>query len=73
MSKHLTRTQNCSKIRQIECECSRREKQRRKHSAMNSSEIRFLLEGVCCPCDYKCLDYFVITLKIDQLQAYKNS
>ena len=48
-------------------------KGREESPAGNSSEFRFVLVGVCCICDSTCLDYFVIALKIDQLQAYKNS
>ena len=73
MSKGLICPQNRSKIRQIECKCSRRVKQREERSAVSLSELRFVLTGVCCVCDSKSSDYFAITLKIDQLRSHKNS
>ena len=54
-------------------ECSRREKQREESSAVNSGEFSLVPAGICCVCDSKSLNYFVLTLKIDQFQAYKNS
>ena len=55
----------------MERECSRREKQREGSSAVNSSEFRFALACVCCVFDSKNLDYFVITLKIDEFASLK--
>ena len=44
---------------------------------VNSSKCQFVLAvqvfAVCVCVTQKGLDYFVITLRIDQLQAYKNS
>ena len=59
-----------SKIRQIERECSRREMH-----AVNLSKCWFVLEAqmFAVSVTQKGLDYFVITLRIDQLQAYKSS
>ena len=62
-----------SKLRHIEYECSRREKQREESSAVNSGEFSLVPAGICCVCDSKSLNYFVLTPKIDQFQAYKNS
>ena len=65
--------QNWPKIRQIKFKCSQREAQIEKSSAVNSSDFQFALAGICYVCDSKSLEYFVIKLKIDQLQAYKDS
>ena len=69
MSKRSICPQNRSKTCQIERECSRREKQREESSSVNKSKFRFVLAGVCSVSDSKSFDYFVITLKLDQLQA----
>ena len=48
-------------------------KAKKRSSAVNSGEVQFVLAGSCYVCGSKSLDYFVITLKIDQLQAYENN
>ena len=63
-------------MRQIECECSLRENKTVKIlDAVNSSKFRCVLAAkmFAVSVTQKGLDYFVLTLRTDQLQAYKNS
>ena len=65
-----------SEIRQIECDVlEEKSKENKVLHGVNSSKCRFVIAAQVFAesVTQKGLDYFVMTLRIDQLQAYKNS